>query len=105
MFEKVTDKVKRPRVRTFTAIILVMVISLLAISEFKAVTSDSDSGEYGLFNPFTLDLMQVQDQSGGSDSSTLTLLAAQTAETSTSGRPWIRIPYRPSLRNPCRPPL
>jgi len=108
MFEKTADKVKRLRARTFTAVILLMVVGLLAMSGLKAAVSDVDDGEYGWFiNPFTLEIMQAsqssqasQVSSGGNSSP-----RSPTIEINTSARPWIRIPYRPSLRSPYRPPL
>lgn len=85
-----------------TAIFVIVVITgPLTISELRAAETDSENTEFGMFNPFTLESIE------GQSASSTTTLSSQTSPTvaPASGRAWIRVPYRPSLRSPYKPSL
>lgn len=103
MVRKAVEIAKQSRLRVLTAIVMVMIIGLPAVQSLQAAPLESETALYSLFNPFTLETMEQHDRSSGD--SGVTLLSSDTTMASTAGRSWIRIPYRPSLRSPHRPPL
>jgi hypothetical protein len=79
---------------------IVVVVLVLAVMAGLGTAAYAASGntaqledEIGVFNPFTLNVIEVSSDSGS------------TAAVSSVARPAIRIPVRPVLRSFFRPPL
>lgn len=84
-----------------------MFLGLPAIAELKKEPREAETGEYALFDPFTLEAIEASRASASNtvESSFATgTMAAEVEDQNVTGSR-IRIPCRLPLRSPYQPPL
>lgn len=69
---------------------MVVAIAVIALGTAFAAPDDNDALDSGLLDPFTLNMIDILSTAGLSDDSHPSM---------------VRIPFRPTLRSPFRPPV